>query len=156
MGLDLSPVSLSTSRRLTLALRMAWRDIKRHRARSVLIIGLIALPVFALSLLLVVISSATPTPEETVTQQLGSTQGRVDAGFTEFTSVRQTPQGDLEFVSTGPLRGEQIGFEQVLPLLSTDYELLPWWEVELTAHYAQAELPFSAVASQVLHPGFRR
>ncbi|MDD0860032.1 hypothetical protein NHF46_24850 [Arthrobacter alpinus] len=75
MALDLSPVKGGGQHRLRVALKMAWRDIRRHRGRSALIVALIALPIFAMSFAATAGMSTQATPAETVAMELGQTQG---------------------------------------------------------------------------------
>jgi putative ABC transport system permease protein len=56
------------------AARIAWRQARRSRARSALIVGMVALPVAALAATAVVIQTVLPRPEERLAQQMGSTE----------------------------------------------------------------------------------
>ncbi|QTG81540.1 FtsX-like permease family protein [Arthrobacter crystallopoietes] len=60
-----------------LSFRLAWRDILAHRARSLLIVALIALPVAALAAAATVAASTQPLPQETAQRELGQTQARL-------------------------------------------------------------------------------
>ena len=56
------------------AARIAWRQARRARWRSALIVAMVALPVAALAATAVVIQTVMPRPEERVAQQMGSTE----------------------------------------------------------------------------------
>ncbi|MFT3875208.1 MAG: ABC transporter permease [Propioniciclava sp.] len=59
------------------AWRLARRDLRVHRWRSLLIVMLVLLPVMAVTAGAVVIQSNQPTRSETVTRALGATQARL-------------------------------------------------------------------------------
>lgn len=93
--MDLSPVKGGKKRQHQLALRMAWRDIRRHKGRSILIAALIALPIFAMAFAATVGFSTIPTPAELVSRELGQTQGRLGSMPVENGAEQQSPAGDL-------------------------------------------------------------
>ncbi|WP_395401577.1 FtsX-like permease family protein [Arthrobacter sp. UC242_113] len=76
MALDLAPVPRGWWHSFRLALRMARRDISRHRGRSLLIILLILVPVAGMTGAAALAQSMQETPAERVQYQLGSTQAR--------------------------------------------------------------------------------
>lgn len=76
MALDVAPVPHGRWHSFRLALRMARRDISRHRGRSLLIILLILLPVAGMTGAAALAQSMQETPAERVQYQLGSTQAR--------------------------------------------------------------------------------
>ncbi|HKS00070.1 MAG TPA: hypothetical protein VJS86_00225, partial [Arthrobacter sp.] len=76
MALDVAPVPHGRWHSFRLALRMARRDISRHRGRSLLIILLILLPVAGMTGAAALAQSMRETPAERVQYQLGSTQAR--------------------------------------------------------------------------------
>lgn len=76
----------------TLAMvRIAWRDARRNRWRSLLVIAMIALPVMGLTLAGVIVSTATPTAEEEATGQMGSADVALHAA--DLTSVEEELRG---------------------------------------------------------------
>ena len=77
MALDVAPVPHGRWHSFRLALRMARRDISRHRGRSLLIILLILLPVAGMTGAAALAQSMQETPAERVQYQLGSTQARL-------------------------------------------------------------------------------
>ncbi|MFF2314666.1 FtsX-like permease family protein [Arthrobacter sp. NPDC058097] len=76
MALDVAPVPHGRWHSFRLALRMARRDISRHRGRSLLIILLILLPVAGMTGAAALAQSMQESPAERVQYQLGSTQAR--------------------------------------------------------------------------------
>jgi putative ABC transport system permease protein len=76
MTLDVSPVPHGRWHSFRLALRMARRDISRHRGRSLLIVLLILLPVAGMTGAAALAQSMQETPAERVQYQLGTTQAR--------------------------------------------------------------------------------
>lgn len=59
---------------LRLALRIAWRDLRRAPGRALLVIALIALPVFALSAADVVVRTMALSPSEQLARDIGGAQ----------------------------------------------------------------------------------
>ncbi|MFD9702832.1 FtsX-like permease family protein [Lentzea sp. NPDC059081] len=59
------------------ALRIAWREARRSRVRTALVIALIAIPVAALSFAAVVYDSTTLTPDEDASRHMGATEAMV-------------------------------------------------------------------------------
>ncbi|MGL3806562.1 hypothetical protein ACSYDW_10725 [Paeniglutamicibacter sp. R2-26] len=154
MALDLTPVTGGKRRQLQLALRMAWRDIKRHKGRSVLIAALIALPIFGMAFAATVGFSMIPTPAEIVSRELGQTQGRLSSMQVANGAARQSPAGDL---GTRFFTGEQDpDFTPAAPasMAPAGFETIGWKSVELTAKVGNANIVLPTVISDVLHPAF--
>ena len=76
MALRLDPVPGGRRQSYRVALRMARRDISRHKGRSLLIILLIMLPVAGMTGAATLIQSTQETAAEQVRYELGSTQAR--------------------------------------------------------------------------------
>ena len=76
-----------------LPLRLARRDALRHRARSVLVLVMIALPVLAVTAADVLIQTSTSPAPESVDRRMGSAQALVDGRATASTtcSSHRTP-----------------------------------------------------------------
>jgi putative ABC transport system permease protein len=74
--LDLEPAPGGRRQAFRVAVRMARRDIRRHKGRSLLIILLIMLPVAAMTGAVTLIQSTQETAAERVQYQLGTTQAR--------------------------------------------------------------------------------
>ena len=62
-------------------LRLAWRDAARARARSLLVLVMIALPVLAVTAADVVIHTSGVSPTEGIDRRLGSAQAQVSPSF---------------------------------------------------------------------------
>ncbi|ALE04562.1 hypothetical protein AL755_02560 (plasmid) [Arthrobacter sp. ERGS1:01] len=155
MALDLMPVKGGRRHRLRLALTMAWRDIRRHKGRSALIVALIALPVFAMSVAATAGMSMVATPAETAAMELGQTQGRLTEMQTLNSKTVQSVQGDTgggwamtgdpdpHFTPTAPADAVPAGYTAI-PLQSTS----------LTSPVGKAQVDLSAVVTDVLNPAF--
>jgi len=70
-------VSVSSIRAVT---RIAWRGIRRSRGRSALIVLLVLLPVAAMAAAIMLITTVSPTAEETVTNRMGVADYEVQPG----------------------------------------------------------------------------
>ncbi len=83
-----------------MALRLAGRDARRHRGRSGLILTLIALPVAAMTLIVLLLASMQPTAQDRIDADLGTAQ----AYLTEFRL------GDAAAVQdpTNPMSGHHL------------------------------------------------
>ncbi|MDQ0675806.1 hypothetical protein QFZ36_003367 [Pseudarthrobacter siccitolerans] len=77
MRLDLTPAPNGRRSSFRVALRMARRDIGRHKGRSLLIVLLIMLPVAGMTGAATLFQSSQRTPEEIVEHELGGTQALV-------------------------------------------------------------------------------
>lgn len=154
MALDLGPVKGGRRHRLRLALTMAWRDIRRHKGRSALVIALIALPVFAMSLAATMGLSMLATPAETVAMELGQTQGRLGTLYAQNANSQQGPRGDL-----GPQRSEgepdpDFAAPKLADMVPEGYEALPWRSFTLTSPVGAANVTVPNVVTDVLNPAF--
>jgi len=76
---------------LRLSLRIASRDAAQHRARSLLVVALIAIPIIGLAALATIESSTIATPQETIRDTLGSSQARLTVVGAPDPSLRQDP-----------------------------------------------------------------
>lgn len=114
MGPDLLPAETIRTERTTAAprrrrggaravMRIAARDIMRHRGRSALIVGLIMLPVAAVSAGATLVQSTQATPAEVVTRELGAAQARYTSGVLPGPGAQQLPADDHSIQMTGPL-----------------------------------------------------
>ncbi|WP_159614154.1 ABC transporter permease [Glutamicibacter sp. JC586] len=157
MSLNLEPQHRAKKQQLKLALRISWRDIKRHRGRSTLIAALIAVPIMMISAALVAGFSKMPSTEETITNEFGQTAGRVSLQYSDLAGISQSPKGDLSSVisdadaESGQRNGTLDDFKDlVLP----DYDVLPLSSISLTTEREHATLSFDAVIGDVLNPAF--
>jgi putative ABC transport system permease protein len=157
VALDLSPVKGGGRHRLWLALKMAWRDIRRHKGRSALIIALIALPIFAMSAAATVGMSTVPTPTETVAMELGTTQGRLSDMHAQNATSIQAIQGDVasglgaaadapdpNFVPTDPAEAIPAGLTAI-----------PWQSTTVYTAVGKAQVEVTTTVTDVLNPAFK-
>ncbi|MFJ2620994.1 FtsX-like permease family protein [Glutamicibacter sp. NPDC087344] len=135
-------------------MRLAWRDIVRNSRRSVLIVALIALPIAVMTAALVVGMSRIPTAEQTITRELGTTQGRISTDYLGNGAVRQGPWGALglvEFEDTGAQPSATAAFEDLLP---SDYQILPLSHVASVIPQTNSDLYVATTIGDVLNPAF--
>lgn len=152
--MDLAPVKGGKRHRLRLALTMAWRDIRRHKGRSGLIVALIALPIFAMSFAATAGMSMLATPAETAAMELGQTQGRLVGLPAQSSEAIQMVQGDLgggwsggepdaNFVPTAPKDAVPAGFT-----------VIPWQSTTLNTPVGKADVELHTVLTDALNPAF--
>ncbi|MFE4543356.1 FtsX-like permease family protein [Arthrobacter sp. NPDC056727] len=122
MALDVAPVPHGRWHSFRLALRMARRDISRHRGRSLLIILLILLPVAGMTGAAALAQSMQETPAERVQYQLGNTQARfrsmpasnaetVQDPVLETATMTRNYTVDPGFTPRNPVDGIPAGYE---------------------------------------------
>lgn len=156
VALDLKPIKGGAQHRFRLALTMAWRDIRRHKGRSVLIAALIALPIFAMSFAATAGMSMAATPAETVARELGQTQGRLSTLYAQNSKSIQSVQGDLSG-GWGSADGIDPKFVPTPPVdaVPAGYTVLPWQNLGLTSPVGKAQVDVDAVVTDVLNPAFK-
>ncbi len=97
------------------ALRIAWREARRSRGRSALVVAMILVPVAALSFAAVVYDSTTLTPDEDASRLMGATEAMVR--WPHGGPVIQHPD-QLFAIPTGEEKGRapsEEGLEELLP-----------------------------------------
>lgn len=157
MALNLDPQRGIKTQQFKLALRLAWRDIRKHRGRSTLIAALIAMPIMIISAVLVVGFSKMPTIDETLSVQFGQTAGRVSLQYSDLANLRQGPLGDLSsvrFDDTAAQKPVANNDQEFRDLLEADYEVLPLSHITVTSLLNQASFPISTTIGDVLNPSF--
>jgi putative ABC transport system permease protein len=97
------------------ALRIAWREARRSRGRSALVIALILVPVAALSFAAVVHDSTTLTPAEESARSMGAAEALVS--WPHRGPVIQQPSRDTA-IPIGNANGEEPSEERLSALLS--------------------------------------
>ncbi|MDJ0315284.1 FtsX-like permease family protein [Arthrobacter sp. H35-D1] len=157
MALDLSPVKGGRKPRLRLALTMAWRDIRRHKGRSALIIALIALPILAMSAAATVGMSAIATPAETVAMELGQTQGRLTDLHAQNATSIQPVKGDLDYGFGAPVGDPDPGFIPSLPAdaVPAGFTAIPWHSTTVHTAVGKAQVEVAVTVADVLNPAFQ-
>lgn len=155
MSLNLELNQGIKTQQFKLALRLSWRDIKKHKGRSTLIAALIAVPIMLLSAVLVIGFSAMPTTEEKISVELGQTAGRVSLQFSDMENLRQGLKGDLTSVLGDSESGndtQPATLASIQDLVVDDYDLLPLSDITMTAQRGAGSLSFNAVVGDVLNP----
>lgn len=79
-----------------LPLRLARRDAMRHRARSLLVVAIIALPVLAVTAADVLFQTSTVSGAESVDRRMGASQALVTVSA-ETNAVQQAPDPDVGY-----------------------------------------------------------
>ena len=157
VGLDLSPVKGGGQHRLRVALKMAWRDIRRHRGRSALIVALIALPIFAMSFAATAGMSAQATPAESVAMELGQTQGRLADLHAQNAVTVQAVGGDVGYGGMGSTAEPDPRFEPTAPAnaIPAGFTGVPWQSTTLRTPVGKAQVELSTTVTDVLNPVFK-
>jgi putative ABC transport system permease protein len=96
------------------ALRIAWREARRSRGRSALVIALILVPVAALSFAAVVHDSTTPTPDEHASRHMGAAEAVVS--WPHRGPVIQEPTRDFA-IPVGNAEGQEPSEDRLKALL---------------------------------------
>ena len=112
-------------------LRLAWRDVRRARARSALVLVLIALPVLAVTTALVVAATGQVTGTEALERRLGTADALVE--FDGYSSrVFQTPDPDTGMgASEGDGRDARFTLGTLEQVLDRDVRAVEWRRTEL-------------------------
>ncbi len=155
MALDVAPVKGGKRHRLRLALTMAWRDIRRHKGRSALVIALIALPILVMSMAATMGLSMLATPAETVAMELGQTQGRIGSMYAQNAKSQQGPRGDLGPQHTEGEPDPNFVAPKLTDMVPAGYEALPWRSFGLTTPVGSANVTLPNVVTDVLSPAFK-
>lgn len=123
MPLDFAPAGGGRRGSFRVALRMARRDINRHKGRSLLIILLIMLPVAGMTGAVTLFQSTQKTSEEIVRYELGDTQARFSALPVPNADSVQDPLNDTMVAhSTGVHDADFTGSDPV-DLIPPGYEV---------------------------------
>lgn len=96
------------------ALRIAWREARRSRGRSALVIALILVPVAALTFATTVHDSTTPTPDENASLHMGTAEAVVSWPYRG--PVIQEPTRDFA-IPIGNAEGQEPSEERLKALL---------------------------------------
>lgn len=154
VALDLKPVKGGGQHRLRLALKMAWRDIRRHKGRSALIIALIALPIFAMSAAATAGQSMLATPNETVLHELGQTQGRLSGMGALNSTMVQSLRGDLGYPYSSDDQDQNFVAASPADVVPAGYRAITAQATQLTTSVGQAQVPLQTVVTDALDPAF--
>jgi putative ABC transport system permease protein len=154
VALSLTPAPGGRRHSFRVAVRMARRDIRRHRGRSLLIILLILLPVAAMTGALTLFESTRETAAERVEYQLGTTQARYRAMAVPNGTMVQDPVEETRITSTN--WDSDPGFTPRDPseLVPAGYTVLTESSLELTAASGAADVPLDGREVDALNPAF--
>jgi putative ABC transport system permease protein len=94
-----------------LALRLAWREVRRSRARSALVLVMVTFPVIAVAAADVAQATSSVSSVESLDRRIGAGAARVQA-FPDMTSVDQTADPDSGGIAP---RGGGSGGQATLP-----------------------------------------
>lgn len=131
-----APARARTVARTRALARIAWRDARRHRGRSLLVLAMVALPVAALTAGIVFFSASRPTPGQLATDVLGNADIVVTGGDPDALRhlASRVPAGSATTVRTTVTAAAVVDgarhtviVDDVLPddpLLGPRYELL--------------------------------
>ena len=154
MPMDLAPAPTSCRSSYRVALRLARRDIGRHKARSLLIIMLIMLPVAAMTGAATLYQSSQRTPDEIVKYELGSTQARFSVLPVPSADSLQDPLNDGVVASSTGRSDPEFQRTDPLDALPAGYDVLPQRMLQLTTGVGEALVSLQGREVDALNPAF--
>jgi putative ABC transport system permease protein len=154
VALSLTPAPGGRRQAFRVAVRMARRDIHRHKGRSLLIVLLIMMPVAAMTGALTLVQSTQETAAEHVQYQLGNTQARFRPMPMANGVMVQDPVEELRIITDN--WDPKPGFTPSDPrdALPAGYEVLTEATLDLTAAQGAADLRVLGRAVDALAPAF--
>ncbi len=106
-----------------MALRIAWRDVRRHKVRSALVLALIALPVLLVSAGAVVVATGDVRGAERISPELGDVaEARIWTEGVEQVLQRPDPNQGVDFIGGGGSATEPPGLAGIEAVLGDDLE----------------------------------
>ncbi|MDQ0680028.1 putative ABC transport system permease protein [Arthrobacter pascens] len=154
MALDLTPVPGGRRHSFRVAMRMARRDIRRHKGRSLLIILLIMLPVAAMTGAATLVQSMEETPAERVQYQLGNTQARFQSLNAVNSVMIQDPVRETIVASNSQDIDPDFVAADPKDVLPAGYTVLTELPIALTAKVGNADVSLEGKAVDALNPAF--
>jgi putative ABC transport system permease protein len=154
VALSFAPARGGRRQAFRVAVRMARRDIRRHRARSLLIILLIMLPVAAMSGALTLVESTQETAAERVQYQLGNTQARFRPMPMANGVMVQDPVEELRIITNNWDRDPGFTPSDPRDALPAGYGVLTEATLDLTAAQGAADLRVLGRAVDAMAPAF--
>lgn len=152
--LDLAPAPGARRSSFRVALRVARRDIGRHKGRSILVILLILLPVAGMTAAATLWQSSLRTPEEIVRYELGNTQARFGVLHVPNGESIQDPLNDAYVVSSTGNSDPDFVPSPPKDLLPAGYEVLPFRQWQLSTSVGDAQVTLQGRQVDALHPAF--
>ncbi|MET0493245.1 MAG: ABC transporter permease [Actinoplanes sp.] len=133
------------------ALRIAWRDARKNKGRSLLVLSMIALPVLALSYGAATYDMFTLTPQESYAREAGSAQAALV--WRSTTPILQDWRGRSVETVDGDLDPPgEVSAEKVLGFLPAGSTVVPYDEGTLILKTAQGVGSISAFATDAADP----
>jgi putative ABC transport system permease protein len=154
MRLDLAPARNGRRSSFRVALRVARRDIRRHKGRSLLIVLLIMLPVAGMTGAATLFQSTQRTPAEIVEYELGGTQARFSVLHAPNGDSVQDPLNDAMVASSTGVYDPGFAAADPQDLLPPGYEVLPLRQLTLTTGVGAALVSLQGRIVDALHPAF--
>ncbi|WP_285242294.1 FtsX-like permease family protein [Pseudarthrobacter sp. fls2-241-R2A-127] len=154
MPLDLAPAPSGRRSSLRVALRLARRDIGRHKGRSLLIILLIMVPVAGMTGAATLYQSSQRTPAEIVDYELGGTQARFSALPVPSSDSLQDPLNDAMVASSTGRYDPDFKPADPRDVLPAGYQVLPQRQLQLTTGVGAALVALQGREVDALNPAF--
>lgn len=154
MALGLKPVPGGRRHSFRVAMRMARRDIRRHKGRSLLIILLIMLPVAGMTGAATLFQSMQEAPGERVQAQLGNTQARFRSMHAVNSVMVQDPLEETIVASNSQDVDPDFKPADPKDVLPAGYTVLTDSAVELTTRVGAADVPLLGRVVDALNPAF--
>ncbi|MDQ0661540.1 putative ABC transport system permease protein [Arthrobacter ulcerisalmonis] len=154
MPVDLAPVPRGRRGSYRVALRLARRDIVRHKGRSLLIILLIMLPVAGLTGAATLYQSSQRTPGEIARYELGNTQARFSVLPVPNADSLQDPLNDAVVASSTGRSDPDFRPSDPRDVIPAGYEVLPQRMLTLTTSVGEALVSLQGREVDALNPAF--
>jgi putative ABC transport system permease protein len=154
MPMDLAPAPRGRRGGYRIALRLARRDIARHKGRSLLIILLIMLPVAGMTGAATLYQSSQRTPGETARYELGDTQARFSVLPVPNADSLQDPLNDAMVVSSTGRSDPDFRPSDPRDVIPAGYEVLRQRMLPLTTSVGEALVSLQAREVDALNPAF--
>ena len=155
MALSLAPVPGGRRHAFRVAVRMARRDVRRHKGRSLLIILLIMLPVAGMTGAAALIQSTQETAAERVQYQLGATQARFRPMPMANGKMVQDPVEEQRIVTSDWDNNPDFMPSDPRDALPVGYEVLTEATLDLTVTQGSADVRVVGRAVDALAPAFQ-
>ncbi|MCP9001610.1 hypothetical protein NFC73_18030 [Pseudarthrobacter sp. RMG13] len=154
MALTLDPAPGGRRQAFRVAMRMARRDIRRHKGRSLLIILLIMLPVAAMTGAVTLVQSTQETAAERVQYQLGTTQARFRSMPMANGVMVQDPVEELRITTNNWDANPDFTPTDPQDAIPAGYDVLTESTLDLTAESGAADVRVVGRAVDALAPAF--
>ncbi|MCO4237434.1 FtsX-like permease family protein [Pseudarthrobacter raffinosi] len=154
MALTLAPAPGGRRQAFRVAVRMARRDIRRHKGRSLLIILLIMLPVAGMTGAATLVQSMQETAAERVQYQLGTTQARFRPMPMANGIMVQDPVEELHITTNNWDTNPDFTPTDPQDAIPAGYDVLTESTLDLTAESGAAHVRLVGRAVDAMAPAF--